>query len=148
MSEHYRGLFCNLDHYPVLPIPSHTLTLPRPNWLVAITRKTKERTMKKVINGKRFNTATAQHLCALPSVENTTDFNWHETSLYQTKKGAFFLAGQGNAASIWAESAGQNSWSSGHGLRAVTAAEARQHMESANCGAEAFAAASLSVEEG
>jgi hypothetical protein len=104
--------------------------------------------MKKVINGKRYDTDTAEYLCSLPSVENTTDFNWHETSLYQTKKGAFFLAGQGNASSIWAESAGRNSWSSGRGLRAVTAAEARQHMESANCDADDFAAAELSVEEG
>ena len=105
--------------------------------------------MKKIIDGKRYDTDTAEHLCSLPSVEDTTNFNWHATSLYQTKKGTFFIAGEGNAFSLWAErDAGENSWSSGRGLRAVTAAEARQHMESANCGAEAFAAASLSVEEG
>jgi hypothetical protein len=103
--------------------------------------------MKKVIDGKRYDTDTAEHLCSLPSVEDTTNFNWHATSLYQTKKGTFFIAGEGNASSIWASSEG-NGWGAGSGIRVTSPVDARMHLELAGCEESVFFGCGLSVEEG
>ena len=97
--------------------------------------------MKKIIDGKRYDTDTAEHLCSLPSVEDTTNFNWHATSLYQTKNGAFFIAGEGNASSIWASSEGS-------GIRVTSPVDARMHLELAGCEESVFFGCGLSVEEG
>ncbi len=59
--------------------------------------------MKRVIKGMLYDTATAQQVCELTSTEHGSDFGWHETYMKRKKNGAFFIAGRGNAASIWAE---------------------------------------------
>ena len=104
--------------------------------------------MKRIINGKTYNTATAQHVCDLACSSNPGDFSYHDTSLYRSPKGQFFVCGEGGAMSMWSESAGPNSWSGGKGLRLVDEAEARAIMESAGCTEEDFAAVGLDVHEG
>lgn len=69
------------------------------------------------------------------------------TYLYRTKKGTFFLSGEGGPMTMWASEQGNGrGW--GEGLRVIDEEEARQHMEAANCDAEEFAAYGLAVEEG
>ena len=105
--------------------------------------------MKKVIDGKSYDTCTAVHVCNLNSpTDNRSDFNWHKTGLYSTQKGSFFVSGEGGPRSMWAKSVGQNSWSWGKGLRSVNEKEARDFMEDAGLSEDAFAAVGLSVEEG
>ena len=105
--------------------------------------------MKKILNGKTYNTSTAWLICELPcTTESTRDFGWHSTSLYRTKKGAWFLAGEGGPMTMWAQNLGNNSTGWGEGIRVIDETEARQHMENANCDAEEFAAYGLAVEEG
>jgi len=102
--------------------------------------------MKSIVNGKTYNTETADQLCNLPCSSNRGDFGYHDTKLYRTKKGAFFLAGCGGARSMWAESVSNGSIG-GSGIRPVSEAEAREHMESADCEEEDFIAAGLPVDE-
>ena len=103
--------------------------------------------MKSIINGKTYNTETARAICTLPcSAESRGDFGWHDTTLYQTTKGAFFLAGHGGALSLWARRV-RNGSIGGEGVRAVTAQEAREYMEQSDCDEEDYIQAGLPVEE-
>lgn len=58
--------------------------------------------MRRVIDGKAFDTKTAENLAEATSPHNPGDFHkWTET-LYRTPKGAYFLEGEGGALSSWA----------------------------------------------
>jgi hypothetical protein len=103
--------------------------------------------MKKIIDGKTFDTNTAKHVCELPCTASRGDHSYHDTSLYRSPKGQFFVAGEGGPRSMWSRTVGQNSWSSGSGLRLVDEAAARQIMESADCDEGEFAAVSLRIAE-
>lgn len=85
--------------------------------------------MIKIIDGKRYNTETAEKLCQLASTNDSGSFDWHETYLYRTRLGRFFVAGHGNARSMWAETVSQNTWGSGSGLRAISEDEALGYLE-------------------
>ena len=104
--------------------------------------------MKQVIDGKVYDTSKAEMVCDVVSpTRNPGDFHWHQTALYRTAKGRFFVAGEGGPRSMWAETVALNSWRSGKGLNAVTDEEARGYMEQAGCSAEEFAEIGLPVEE-
>lgn len=103
--------------------------------------------MKSIINGKTYNTVTAQEVCELPCSSNQGDFKYHATTLYQTDKGTFFLSGRGGPLSMWAQSEG-NGFTGGEGLTVIGENEARNHMESADCDADIFEACGLTLEEG
>lgn len=47
--------------------------------------------MKKVINGKVYNTETAEELHHWRSHHNAGDFGAYDETLYRTKKGNYFL---------------------------------------------------------
>lgn len=51
--------------------------------------------MRRVIDGKVFDTDTADRICQLPCSALGNDAGWHETVLYRTRKGRFFVAGRG-----------------------------------------------------
>lgn len=103
--------------------------------------------MKRVIGGKVYDTETADVVCNLVCDHEYGNFAWHETVLYRTKRGRFFLAGRGGARSMWRTQTGQSSCGPGDGIRAIDADEARTHMEAAHCSTELFARVGLSVEE-
>jgi hypothetical protein len=84
--------------------------------------------MKRIIEGKLYNTETAEKLCELSCTYNRGDFGWHCTHLYRTRKSAFFLAGEGNARSMWAHHFSNGS-GSGDGIRVIDADEAKSIME-------------------
>lgn len=97
--------------------------------------------MKAIIDGKRYDTETATCI-GKDSYSSRGDFQWWEESLFETKSGVFFLAGEGGARSSWAERRGQNEWGGGSGIRPMTKAEARawaEHHLSAAQVEEAFA---------
>ena len=62
--------------------------------------------MKRVIEGKRYDTATAREIGAWWNGYPTSDFHYCEEKLYRTAKGNFFLAGEGGALSQYARSHG------------------------------------------
>jgi len=73
--------------------------------------------MKQIINGKIYNTDTAEHIGHVsgggPSV---TDFTHWSGDLYVTKKGAYFIQGSGGASSIFAQQLSENECSGGSGI--------------------------------
>lgn len=84
--------------------------------------------MKKIINGKVYDTDKAREL-GTDSYSSPRDFNyWHET-LYQKRTGEFFLYGEGGPMSRYARSIDQNSWSGGEKIMPLSAANARKWAE-------------------
>lgn len=51
--------------------------------------------MKKIIDGKRYDTDESQLIGEKTSGHSPRDFNHYSEALYLTRKGAYFLAGEG-----------------------------------------------------
>jgi hypothetical protein len=94
--------------------------------------------MQRIIDGKRYNTETAEKLADLPAMEYSSDFRYHSTAIYRTKNGRFFIAGHGNAGSRWAQPTGSNGYGPGEGLRPLNDGEARLILEA--CGEDGMVA--------
>jgi hypothetical protein len=88
--------------------------------------------IRRIVDGKVYDTSTATLVALLPCRVGVTDFDWHETGVYLTRKGAWFLAGRGDANSMWAVQVDRNSWNGGSGLRVLSAKEARAWLEGAD----------------
>lgn len=84
--------------------------------------------MKKIINGKKYNTATAKELYTMSSGARS-DFGHVSETLYIKKTGEYFLYGEGGPMSRYAQSAGQNCWTGGEAITPITEAEARKWGE-------------------
>jgi len=70
--------------------------------------------MKSVIDGKLYNTDTATKIGDYDTGGSVNDFNYYRESLYVTKKGSYFLAGEGHGNTKYAyhSSGGTRSWGS------------------------------------
>lgn len=84
--------------------------------------------MKKVINGKRYDTETAKAV-GYDSYSNPSDFSWWCETLYRKNTGEFFLHGEGGPMSRYAVSAGQNEWSGGEMITPLTVEAAQAWAE-------------------
>jgi hypothetical protein len=80
--------------------------------------------MKKVIDGKVYDTKTAECIGNWDNGCYGGDFHRCEESLYKTKNGQFFIAGEGGAMSKYSQSSGENSWGGGEGMELLSEAEA------------------------
>lgn len=85
--------------------------------------------MKKIINGKVYDTEKAKFLATWKSYGSWRDFNHIEESLYQKKTGEFFLHGEGGPATKYAETVGQNEWGFGERIMPMNYEEARKWAE-------------------
>ena len=86
--------------------------------------------MIRIVNGKRYNTETAEHLCNIScGGYSRSDFAYDDTDLYVTKNGNFFIAGEGGPRSRWARSVGNSGHSGGSGLRPLDKDDARALLE-------------------
>lgn len=85
--------------------------------------------MKKYINGKKYDTATAREVGSWSNNRGYRDFSHCEESLYRKKTGEYFLYGSGGPMSKYAVSEGQNSWSGGSDITPLTFDEARVWAE-------------------
>jgi hypothetical protein len=86
--------------------------------------------MKRIIEGKRYDTETATCVATLRSpTASVRDFRYEDTSLYRTPRGAWFVAGKGGPMSQWRRQVDLNGWTSGEGLRPVDEEEAREILE-------------------
>lgn len=85
--------------------------------------------MRKIINGKKYDTETAKELGRRFSGESYRDFSHIEEILYRKRTGEFFLYGSGGPASRYAISTGQNSWSGGSKIIPLSTQEARDWAE-------------------
>lgn len=84
--------------------------------------------MKRIINGKTYNTETALEIASFESSLSQSDFRYKEETLYLTKKGQYFLAGEGHAMTKWCTNNG-NSSSWGEGIELLDELEARTWCE-------------------
>ena len=85
--------------------------------------------MKKVINGKLYNTETAKKIGEWDNGIYGNDFSRCEETLYLTKSGAYFLHGDGGPMSKYSESHGNNSWGGGSLIQPMSPQAAREWAE-------------------
>ena len=85
--------------------------------------------MKKIIDGKLYNTETAKLLGSWESEINVRSLNREVEELYRTKSGNFFIWGQGGPGSRYRQLTDENSWTGGELIRPVSEAEARKWAE-------------------
>ena len=83
--------------------------------------------MKKIINGKKYDTETAK--CCGSFSKNEGSFTYCCEELYKKKTGEFFLYGKGGPISKYSQSCGQNCWSGGSDIVPLTETQARKWME-------------------
>jgi len=84
--------------------------------------------MKKIIDGKTYNTETAEFIRNYSNGLGNRDFRNLDEDLYITKKGAFFLSGSGGAMTKYSEPCG-NMTGGGEGVIALTNQEALDWLE-------------------
>ena len=85
--------------------------------------------MKKIINGKMYNTETAQELGSNSNSGDWRDFSHYCETLYRKRTGEFFLHGEGGPMTKYAESVGQNQWSGGSRIMPMSWDEAQAWAE-------------------
>ena len=103
--------------------------------------------MKKIIDGRRYDTATAECL-GIYSYGYSGDFEHVEKALYRTAKGAYFVAGAGGPRSEYSQDLGGNNTGGGSGLHILTEDEAKAWLEQHGSAEEYEAAFGVSVQEG
>lgn len=85
--------------------------------------------MKKIINGKKYDTDTAQKVGWWGAEYAVNDFYFYEETLYRKRTGEFFLHGSGNAASKYAKRVEMNTWAGGEEIIPLTYDAAREWAE-------------------
>lgn len=83
--------------------------------------------MKKIINGKVYNTETAKIIYEYDNNLFVTDFAFYSESLYKTKKGVYFLLKEGGPMSPVARCDGQNTFG-GMDIEALTIDKAKEYL--------------------
>jgi len=99
----------------------------------------------RVIGGKKYSTLTAKFVGTIVEKHmGLMNFSNEVTALYVTKRGQWFVAGQGGGATRWCRTASDGGYLPGSGIELIGAAEARGLMEEKNLPVEDF----FEVEEG
>lgn len=81
--------------------------------------------MKKIVNGKLYDTDTAKEVGCYSNGYGTGDFQYCYESLYRKRTGEYFLYGRGGARSKYSERCG-NGWSEGWMIIPYTEEEAKE----------------------
>ena len=85
--------------------------------------------MKKIINGKKYNTETAKKVGGAYSRLSRRDFSYWEEELYKKKTGEFFLYGSGGPASRYSKAVDMNTWSGDERIIPLTEEKAKKWCE-------------------
>ena len=93
--------------------------------------------MRKVIEGKRYDTETATKV-ADDSYSNYGDLQYWSEEIYRTKRGNWFLYGEGGAMSKYAQAIGQNEVGGGSAIIPLTGGEALAWLEAHTEDSEAY----------
>ena len=84
--------------------------------------------MKKIINGKMYNTETAKEV-SYWSKGAYMNFTYIGETLYRKRTGEYFLYGESGAAEKYAEKVGCNNWSEGKVIIPFTEDQAKEWLE-------------------
>ena len=85
--------------------------------------------MKKIINGKLYDTETAREIGCNSHGEGPRDFHWYAETLYKKRTGEYFLHGEGGPMTRYAEAAGQNTWTGGARISPLSLEAAKKWAE-------------------
>lgn len=85
--------------------------------------------MKQTINGKTYNTETAELIADVSADCGCRDLCYWETGLYVTKKGNYFLSGSGGPLTTYARSISYGNTSGGSRISPITREEALEWCE-------------------
>lgn len=85
--------------------------------------------MKKIINGKKYDTDTATVVDDYDNGIYDSDFRYLSETLYRKKTGGFFIYGYGGAMTEYAVACGLNSWGGSYKIIPLTIDEAKIWME-------------------
>ncbi len=85
--------------------------------------------MKKIINGKRYDTDTAKKIAFWSNGGGWRDFNHIEETLYKKSTGEFFLFGEGGANTRYSVSEGSNTWTGGSRIMPLSYKDAQEWAE-------------------
>lgn len=102
--------------------------------------------MKKIINGKKYDTETAKQIGVFANAGSWRDFEHIEEALYLKKSGEYFLHGEGGPQTKYAVSEGQNSWTGGQKIMPLSYDNAKEWAEE-NLTADEYEAAFGVVED-
>lgn len=93
--------------------------------------------MKKVIDGKLYDTETANDLAQWDNGLQRTDFNYCFEELLRTSKGSYFLNVEGGVRTKYYRPYGQNAWGGYEDIVPLTIDEAKEWVES-HCDGEKY----------
>ena len=85
--------------------------------------------MRKIIDGRVYDTDTARLVCPIHCSYSQGDFNYEDTDLYKTGRGQYFLAGTGGPMTRWAQPEGSSGRRGGNGIMLIEILEAREIVE-------------------
>jgi hypothetical protein len=90
--------------------------------------------MKKIINGKRYDTSKAVEVGSASGGGPVGDFSHWSATLFRTPRSkVYFLHGEGGPMTRWSVSIGQNQWAGGEDITPMTRQEAfawaQEHLE-------------------
>ena len=84
--------------------------------------------MKKIINGRLYNTETAKFIGSWSNGLSSSDFYYCSEDIYQKKNGEYFLHGKGGGMSAYGKSYG-GGWCWGNDIIPMTEKEAKVWAE-------------------
>lgn len=84
--------------------------------------------MKRIINGKKYDTETAVYICGY-EYGTCNDFSHIKESLYRKKNGEFFLYGCGGPMTRYKVYSGTNSFGGSEKIEPFTESEAKEFIE-------------------
>ena len=85
--------------------------------------------MKKVINGKLYDTSTAQRLASWENNQDYGSFNHFAEDLYRKRTGEYFLYGCGGPRTQYAQQMEDHMWGSGEAIIPLTVKAAQDWAE-------------------
>ena len=85
--------------------------------------------MKKIINGKMYNTETAKEIDRWSNNLSDRDFGNCTEILYRKKTGEFFLHGWGGGNSKYRTYYSENTWGGGERITPLSESEAKEWLE-------------------
>lgn len=85
--------------------------------------------MRKIINGKAYDTSTATKLAVHDNGLLPNDFDYTEETLFRKKTGEFFLYGEGGARTKYGKESGPSSRIGGAEIIPMTMDEAKKWVE-------------------
>jgi DNA-binding XRE family transcriptional regulator len=85
--------------------------------------------MRKIIDGKKYDTETATLVGSYSPNANRRDFRWVCEELYRKRTGEYFLYGEGGPMSKYSRQVEQNGWAEGEKIIPLSQDEAMEWAE-------------------